>query len=445
MYNLLMAYDPEYWNKGSASWDYSRFLEYTNDDIKERFKALTPEIIQELKTLPTLFTHEFSQLESARVGWITDIQRRGNKLRISFSFDSTIPPITPEQLKSLLWELDMESETSRTHWAVKDIDLLSVLEKAGLLVINNKLEPRNYKFSRQTIIKACDLLKNITHAKFDQLLIEIGLDHIDAGRNHGGLLARSVALCKYVVDHMEEITVEGEPLALVLVRYVAQLNPEDSLLGGESPVRNAFWANLKSDGYTSENNNILPLNVTSTTNTVAPYYSNRYQSISAVVTPPRNIRALSMNQKPKIFIVHGRDPLSKTEVARFLAEIGLKAVILHERPNGGRTLIAKFQEESADIQFAIVLMTPDDVGGLLSEEQRPRARQNVIFELGFFIGKLGASKVCALVKGAIERPSDFDAVVYTTYDEGGAWKLELARELKHAKIPFDEPAVFQYS
>ena len=145
--------------------------------------------------------------------------------------------------------------------------------------------------------------------------------------------------------------------------------------------------------------------------------------------------------KPKIFIVHGRDPLIKTEVARFLTKINLEPVILHERPNGGRTLIAKFQEESADIQFAIVLMTPDDVGGLVSASQQPRARQNVIFELGFFIGKLGAGKVCALVKGAIERPSDFDAVVYTSYDDAGAWKLELARELKHAKIPFNEQEV----
>jgi predicted nucleotide-binding protein len=157
---------------------------------------------------------------------------------------------------------------------------------------------------------------------------------------------------------------------------------------------------------------------------------------SKPVTPQRSASA-----KPKVFIVHGREQLVKQEVARFVERIGLEAVILHERPNGGRTLIKKFEEESADITFAIVLITPDDTGGLAGGQQNPRARQNVIFELGFFIGKLGAAKVCALVQGNVEKPSDFDAVVYVQYDGAGAWKTELARELKHAKVPFDANAL----
>ena len=146
---------------------------------------------------------------------------------------------------------------------------------------------------------------------------------------------------------------------------------------------------------------------------------------------------------PKIFIVHGRDAASKFEVAHFLRKIGIEEVILHERPNGGRTLITKFQEESADVEFALVLMTPDDLGGLKGGGQSPRARQNVIFELGFFIGKLGASRVCALVQGDVEKPSDFDAVVYVKYDESGAWRGEIARELQHAGVIFDPTKVFQ--
>lgn len=139
----------------------------------------------------------------------------------------------------------------------------------------------------------------------------------------------------------------------------------------------------------------------------------------------------------KVFVVHGRDSASKTEVARFLERLELVPIILHERPNAGRTLITKFQEESADVAFAVVLMTPDDMGGLREGPQSFRARQNVIFELGFFIGKLGPDRVCALVQGDLEKPSDFDAVVYIPFGETSDWKTLLVRELHHAKVPFD--------
>lgn len=158
------------------------------------------------------------------------------------------------------------------------------------------------------------------------------------------------------------------------------------------------------------------------------------QSESPVGFQPVELRPATK----KVFVVHGRDAGAKHEVARFLEQLGLEAVILHERPNGGRTLISKFREESADISYAVVLMTPDDVGRLaIGSDLRPRARQNVVFELGFFVGKLGPSRVCALVTGDVERPSDFEAVVFEPLDPGGAWRLSLARELKGAGVPFD--------
>lgn len=137
----------------------------------------------------------------------------------------------------------------------------------------------------------------------------------------------------------------------------------------------------------------------------------------------------------KIFIVHGRADGPKEAVARFLQKVGFEPVILHERPNKGRTLIAKFREEAADIGFAIVLMTPDDAGGARDEIQQPRARQNVVFELGFFIGALGPHRVTALIEGEIEKPSDFDGVVYTPMNEN--WRMALGRELKAAGYPVD--------
>ncbi|MBY5784390.1 hypothetical protein HFN62_11640 [Rhizobium leguminosarum] len=146
----------------------------------------------------------------------------------------------------------------------------------------------------------------------------------------------------------------------------------------------------------------------------------------------------------KVFLVHGRDNESKNEAARFLEKIGLEVIILHERANLGRHLLTKFQQEAGDVGFAVVLITPDDEGGLAgASAMEPRARQNVIFELGFFIGKLGASHVAALVKGDVVRPSDFDGIGYITLDAGGGWKGLLARELRGAKVPFDVEKVFE--
>jgi predicted nucleotide-binding protein len=138
----------------------------------------------------------------------------------------------------------------------------------------------------------------------------------------------------------------------------------------------------------------------------------------------------------EVFVVHRHDNGARDTVARFIEKLGFKAIILHERPNKGRTIITKFREESANVGFAVVLMTPDDHGGKTNSETRPRARQNVVFELGFFIGALGADKVAALLKGDIERPSDFDGVVYISLDYGN-WKVDLGRELEAAGFQVD--------
>lgn len=97
--------------------------------------------------------------------------------------------------------------------------------------------------------------------------------------------------------------------------------------------------------------------------------------------------------------------LLKEQVARFIERSGLKAVILHEQPNGGKTIIEKFEKHGGGAGFAVVIAAPDDVGGLVGEAQRPRARQNVIGEMFWFAGRLGRDRVCELVKGkSICRP-----------------------------------------
>jgi predicted nucleotide-binding protein len=142
--------------------------------------------------------------------------------------------------------------------------------------------------------------------------------------------------------------------------------------------------------------------------------------------------------RSKVFIVHGHDGAPKSETARFIEKLGFEAIILHERPNKGRTLITKFREEADGVGFAVVLMTPDDLGKAVSspEQGKLRARQNVVFELGFFIGKLGPERVAALVKGDIEPPSDFDGVAYISLDKE-EWQRRLAAELKEAGYRID--------
>ena len=133
-----------------------------------------------------------------------------------------------------------------------------------------------------------------------------------------------------------------------------------------------------------------------------------------------------------VFIVHGRDDGAKETVARFVERLGMNAIILHEQPNRGETIIEKIERCSDDAVFAIVLITPDDVGGLESEaddERNPRPRQNVVFELGYFMGKLGRERVCPLFKGEVENPSDIDGIVYIDMDAPGAWKETLRREI----------------
>lgn len=140
-----------------------------------------------------------------------------------------------------------------------------------------------------------------------------------------------------------------------------------------------------------------------------------------------------------VFLVHGQDTAAENITARFIEKLELNLIVLHEQPNKGRTIIEKFHDYS-DVAFAVVLLTPDDRGGPSDasfEDQKQRARQNVIFELGFFIGKLGRNRVCALYSEGVEVPSDYSGVLFIRFDEGGAWRLQLAKEFKAVGLNID--------
>lgn len=140
----------------------------------------------------------------------------------------------------------------------------------------------------------------------------------------------------------------------------------------------------------------------------------------------------------KVFIVHGHDTLAKVEVARFIEKLGFEPIILHEQVNEGMTIIEKIEKYS-EVGFGIVLYTPCDIGYNSKDENKkyPRARQNVVFEHGYLMAKIGRNNVCALVKNNVETPNDVSGVVYLAMDEHGGWKLPLAKEMKSSGYDID--------
>ena len=149
--------------------------------------------------------------------------------------------------------------------------------------------------------------------------------------------------------------------------------------------------------------------------------------------------AASKTELRKVFIVHGRDDALIHEVQNFLYSLSLKGIVLNQELNYGRTIIQKLLDLALDpeVGFAIVLYTPDDLGQISQElektsEMTARARQNVIFEHGLLVGKLGMDRVIALKKSnqSLEMPNDLSGVIYEQYDSLGKWKYNIANEMK---------------
>lgn len=132
----------------------------------------------------------------------------------------------------------------------------------------------------------------------------------------------------------------------------------------------------------------------------------------------------------KVFIVHGHDGELKHRVARLIEKQGIEAIILDEQVNSGRTIIEKF-EENSDVGGAICLFTADDMGKKKweagEEKYSPRPRQNVVFEAGYFMGKLGRNHVVIISESGVELPSDMSGIVYTNTQN---WELDVLKELK---------------
>jgi predicted nucleotide-binding protein len=162
-----------------------------------------------------------------------------------------------------------------------------------------------------------------------------------------------------------------------------------------------------------------------------------FTPVSERLEPPEIeiVDAIPKDKTNKVFIVHGHDGHVKERTARFIEKLGFEAIILHEQVNKSRTIIEKIEDYSDVTDFAIVLYTPDDLGVVKTNANslQPRARQNVIFEHGFLMGKLGRENVVPLVEGDIELPNDISGIVYVSEN----WEMKIAQEMQEAGYDID--------
>jgi predicted nucleotide-binding protein len=151
------------------------------------------------------------------------------------------------------------------------------------------------------------------------------------------------------------------------------------------------------------------------------------------------------SEKPKlvdggmVFIIHGQDALLKTEVQLLMNRAGVQSVVLHEMPDRGRTIIENLVGETERAGYAIALLTPDD----LTDGGQGRARQNVILEIGYFLGKLGKERLRMIVKEGVEVPSDLQGILYEKHDANGAWKMRLLKEMRAVGMFVDLQSVIE--
>lgn len=263
-------------------------------------------------------------------------------------------------------------------------------------------------------------------------------------------MKQEITLIKKLTKELEEISVEKQDDWIKVKNWIAKATPSIRKFFPDlypdfqeicktpvwrQPQHNSFSVGFGGEIYGEPVTYFHGENAQLTSSSKTKILSFLEGILDTLKSSEREVKNFRLINSKKVFIVHGRDDLTKEQTARFLEKIELEAIILHEQSSGGRTVIEKL-EHYTDVDFAIVLLTPDDVGALRKEKEnlKPRARQNVIFELGYLIGKLGRKNVCALLKDNVEKPTDYDGVVYIQLDNNGAWKQEIVRELKAAGL-----------
>lgn len=404
MYNLIVSNQVGGDDGSSLDVPERRFLEYTGTPISQQLSSLSVEAIRSLKSWPCLLMREGRGEEEAQLVEIQSIRRAGWDLVVGVSENLAPGALQNSYVWRLRGELGIEQfEFSRGHWAVKGEDLLGILRTGGLDIpwaIDSRFGSLPLPApSRSDLLEARKAISGLSHTKLDDLLLEAGVSGLEAGRDRGSRRDRANEIFRFVFENPGAKTAEDALFSTFLVERVSQAPLPEGALDALFGVRTAEPA--------------------------------------PVVNLPTLVDPNTGRTSRRVFVVHGRNDQAKSEVVGFLEELSLEPIVLHEQPSMGRHLLTKFIDEAELATFAVVLMTGDDVGGLPEGEMLPRARQNVILELGYFLSHLGQPRVCALVTPGLEPPSDFDGIVYVRMTPEGGWRTELERELRAAKMPVD--------
>jgi predicted nucleotide-binding protein len=264
---------------------------------------------------------------------------------------------------------------------------------------------------------------------------------IDLQASRGNeLLARTRALNSataygaWKLDHARWVSLTAQTLDHVYHDDVAVKEFSNAMAPGFLVLTDSTWQEaLENVAYrTKESINTL------VSLTERLHLASQPESVPITSSAPTS-SATSVDADGPIFVVHGHDESMLQYVVRVLERsTGRDVVVLREKANGGLTLLEKFERHAETAAYAVVLLTADDEGGARTEvERRHRGRQNVVFELGFFFGQLGRSRVAVLYEASVEWPSDLEGLVYIELDHPGAWKQALARELVAVGITVD--------
>jgi predicted nucleotide-binding protein len=400
MYSLLVS--PLVGDDDTGTFDISRsrFLECTGSAIASQLQSLSVEATECIKSWPCVLMREGRGEELASVAQVTAIREAGADITIAISPGSSEPRLVNDALWRLRGDLDIEQfGFSRNHWAIKDRDLFGILRRKGYAfdaAFIARFEDKPLPAPRRPVlISARNVVSEWSHTQIDDFLLEAGVAGLAAGRAIGSRRDRANAIVEFALTHPAATTAENSLLSVFIVRAAAVAKP---------------CSDARSDSAVAHQAEIE-----------APQGQGPTESTSR--SPSR------------VFVVHGQNEAARTAVVSFLSRVGLSGIVLHEQPSMGRHLLTKFIDEAELVTFAIVLMTDDDLGGLKGSALAPRARQNVILELGYFLSHLGQDRVCALITPGLETPSDFDGMVYIRMDAEARWEAELERELLAAGMP----------
>jgi predicted nucleotide-binding protein len=240
------------------------------------------------------------------------------------------------------------------------------------------------------------------------------------------LRGRNIAETEYDEDEIDDATAAETKWDLYNTELLSRSFSDDSLLNDYKAIRLTKYYE-DADDILAIHENRMYARVT--------FLESVVERIKLIPEGGEGEHHRASSQTPggeRVFIIHGHDEASKSQVARLVEKLGFSAIILAEQTNRGRTIIEKLERDS-NVAFAVAILTPDDIVGT----QSARARQNVILELGHFEGKLGRDRVCILYTPGVEIPSDIRGVALYELDKAGAWRYSLAKELRDAGFPVD--------